>query len=513
MLIINSSPKFSQSNFILAIILFASLYAKSVFAKTIIYSAPVGIQGASDVKVLVDGKPLFVYNTPVNFNRNYSENPNLEMTPMAYFDFSGQVNLQVIFSGKKIDKVDIRPKSYGIASQIKLDTVQFLLSHPGQITLEINGDLHRAIHIFANPEEINPPKQGDANVQYFGPGIHRPGKIQVPTGGTVYIAGGAVVYGYIRAQNVKQVKILGRGIIDGGEYDRWRDVIYPIGLEYCQDCSMEGLIILNPAAWTLQVYQSQNINLQNIKIISARANSDGITIQSCQHVKVSNCFMRTWDDSFVIKDYEGNSKDITATDCVIWTDLAQSLEIGYETRGDSLTDINFKNIDVIHNLHKPVLSIHAGDQGIIRNVHYENIRVEDATNKLVELWIGQAVWNHGALRGKILDIYYKNIQVTGGPFADSYMSGFDGAHNIDNINFEGLNILGQDILNANAGKFNLASFVTNVHFTKATVGLSPLFHKNQKNDLRLKMHGHQWVVSSPDLNNEWTDLKGLWKKQ
>ena len=62
------------------------------------------------------------------------------------------------------------------------------------------------------------PKAGDPNVLYFGPGVHRPGKIELKSGETVYIAGGAVVYTAIGGRGVSGVRILGRGIIDTSEF-------------------------------------------------------------------------------------------------------------------------------------------------------------------------------------------------------------------------------------------------------------------------------------------------------
>lgn len=64
---------------------------------------------------------------------------------------------------------------------------------------------------------------------------------------------------------------------------------------------------------------------------------------------------------------------------MIWTDLAQSLEIGYETVGEVMEDIKFKNITVLHNFHKPVLSIHNSNNANVKNVTYENITVDDAS--------------------------------------------------------------------------------------------------------------------------------------
>ncbi len=442
-------------------------------AKVILYGAPPELKAAEDRTITVDGKPLFVYDTAVNFNRTWTKDPKLETTPMAYFDFDGTVNIKMTVPGEKIEKAIIRPLSLGIEPKINGDTLSFKLDQPAQLTIEINDNIHRAVHLFANPLEANAPKPGDPDVIYFGPGIHEVGRIPVQSNQTVYIAGGAVVYGCIKAENLENLKIEGRGIIDGSIYDRWIDTLVPIDLRNCKNSSVEGITMLDPSAWTLNIYSSQNIKVDNIKIISARANSDGITIQSCKDVTVTNSFVRSWDDSLVVKGYDGDVKGITFDNCILWTDLAQSCEIGYETRANTIADVTFKNITVLHNFHKPVLSIHNSDNALVQNVHYENIVVEDAKmgmgdaagyNYLIDLNIGTSQWSQARTRGNIKDITFENIQVLGGEFQPSRIMGYDDTHKIENITIKNFKMLGQDIKDIETGKFKVNNYAENIVF-------------------------------------------------
>lgn len=54
------------------------------------------------------------------------------------------------------------------------------------------------------------------------------------------------------------------------------------------------------------------------------------------------------------------------------------MEVGYETDGEYIRDITFENITVLHNFHKPVISIHNADDAKINGVTFRNITVEDA---------------------------------------------------------------------------------------------------------------------------------------
>ncbi|MDD5601246.1 MAG: hypothetical protein PHC87_05810, partial [Actinomycetota bacterium] len=140
---------------------------------------------------------------------------------------------------------------------------------------------------------------------------------------------------------------------------------------------------------------------------------------------------------------------------------------------ETIEDIYFKNITVIHNFHKPVMSIHNSDNALIKNVHYENIVVEDAqmgqgdgANYLIDLFIGVSQWSQSSERGNIRDIYFDNIKVLGGEyFPVSRIKGFDENHTIENVSISNLEIFGDPITNAEEGRFSIDEHtVKNVKF-------------------------------------------------
>jgi len=95
-------------------------------------------------------------------------------------------------------------------------------------------------------------------------------------------------------------------------------------------------------------------------------------------VEVSGGYVRTWDDALVVKNSDlGSTSNINIHDVVVWSDLAQAMEVGYETYGPSMDGITFQDITVVHAFHKAVISLHNCDQAKITNVTYKNITVED----------------------------------------------------------------------------------------------------------------------------------------
>ena len=94
---------------------------------------------------------------------------------------------------------------------------------------------------------------------YFGPGLHRlPGDtLNVPSGTTVYVAGGAVVRGCIRAVNVRDVKIMGRGKV----HPQGRgEGIYIMN---SKNVRVEGLITTQ-----CPTGGSDSVTIRNVKVIS-----------------------------------------------------------------------------------------------------------------------------------------------------------------------------------------------------------------------------------------------------
>ena len=160
-----------------------------------------------------------------------------------------------------------------------------------------------------------------------------------------------------------------------------------------------------------------------------------MSIQSSSDVHVTNSFIRTWDDGIVLKNYtSNNTHDVYCDNIVFWTDLAQSMEIGVETNAGysgvpahpAIYNVEFTNIDVIHERHKAAISIHNGDNAEIYNVKWENVNIEDFTKSGDgwNYWLdfttcyptdfgGSSAWaHHWDGTGTIHDIKLNNISVT-----------------------------------------------------------------------------------------------------
>jgi hypothetical protein len=325
--------------------------------------------------------------------------------------------------------------------------------------VEINKNIKRPLFVFANPPETDIPDKNAPNVHYFEEGkLYETGRITLKDNDIVYIEGGAVVRGSLFLDSISNVRIAGYGILDG-------ECIYGKGQERMIEINRstnilaEGIIINESRHWTAPCNKSENITYKNIKIISGNDWDDGIDIVSSRHVLVDGCFIRTKDDCIALKAgvtyyteffNQLPTTDVQVVNSVLWNaEWGNGLEIGFETRGDSIKNIVFRNNDLIH-VEGPegTFTIHNGDRAVVENVLYENIRVEDSRGLLVDFKILDSRYSKDKIKGHILNVTFRNISVEGDFFPPSILSGYNDQHRIENIVFEDFIVQGNKITSA-----------------------------------------------------------------
>jgi len=451
-------------------------------AKVTTYPVPRGAPRADDFQVRVDGQVQFVHDTKV--------------AAFTTFSLSGPVHVSVTVP-KAFTHVDIRPKNRGVAFAVENQTIHFDLDRPCQLSIELDGDIKRPLLLFANGPEKDGPKPGDENVRYFGPGkIHTPGEIMLRSHETLYIAGGAVVRGRVRADKARDVRICGHGILDGTHRDYKTQALK---FSECTDVAMEGIVVLNSYGWTVVPVKSDNVKIDNVKIIGWRDNDDGVDIVGCHNLAIVNSFLRTKDDCIAVKASPGyfkegesglrNVKNVAVVNSVLWNaEWGNAMEIGFELQTESISDVLFRNCDIIHVERGGTFTIHNGDWATVENIRFEDIRVEDSRDKLIEFRIGLSIYSgdcprayhrqnpnrrrsplgqwmpvtdeelaiYAAKRGRIRNVYFKDIDVSEERPTKSFLIGYDsGEHSVQNVVLENLRINGTHITRADQGNFTI----------------------------------------------------------
>jgi hypothetical protein len=450
-----SAPRFSREE------------GNNVQNTLVLFEGPQTMASSNLANIWVEGHALFVYEAMVNHEHIWNANTIPCWTGVAYFDFEGTVKIEIEMPMlENINSAVVLPSAHGIIPKIENNRVTFTVSEPGFFTVVYNNDPHLATHIFANPLEENIPDKNDPSVIFIEPGHWKLDEIRLQSGQTLYLSGGAVLSSVIIADTVANVTIRGRGIICGYGFPAWNQpgasARVPINIRNSRNIKAEGIILINGNAWQFNSYNSRDLFASNIKIISGRQNGDGFTFQSCRDHHVVDSFVRTWDDSLVIKNYAGNSSDILFERIQIWTDLAQSMEIGYETnRGrrenPEIYNITFKDIFVLFNNHKPIISIHNSDNAFVHNIRYENIIVDNAfmrgdrghNNELIEFHMLKTHWSTvtdewGSIKDITIDGLVVHNTLDGNVPASNFW-GHSAEHTLENVTMRNVYILGERI--------------------------------------------------------------------
>lgn len=242
-------------------------------------------------------------------------------------------------------------------------------------------------------------------------------------------------YFMVFAEDAKNISITGSGIINGNglkyfqEDDPQNLRPFLVRLVNCENVTIRDIHLLESANWTLHLLGCRDVNVDGVDIENGvDANRDGLDIDCCQRVTVSNSNFSTGDDAIVMKaSNDVICHDIAITNCVIRT-RASAIKTGTESNG------GFKNITVSNCIIKD-LPRHAGielmtvDGGVMQNILIENITMENvATPIFIRVGIRARPYKNGQYVSRIddvKDIYLNNISVLNAKLPSSIM----GLHN------------------------------------------------------------------------------------
>ena len=468
---------------------------------------------SADYSVRINGQEMICQVARVSafpFNSAAQRQRPIDQTELAsfvVFEMGEPVDVEII-ARRAFSNAVLRPISKKIPLTIAGNTIRFTIHRPGQYSLELDGR-SKNLTIFANP--IKAFALG-SDTLYFGPGIHFADVLELHSGQTLYIDRDAVVYAKgVYAVDCENIRIVGYGILDLTPYERtWP--YFPhfltgdggnVLFKRCNNVRVDGVILRNPAWWSITSVNCTNLHFDNVKLIGLwRYNTDGMDFANCQNVKVTNCFIRSFDDSIAIKGmylivdgklyerYDHMSvQNILIENCVVWCDWGGALEIGAETMADEYANIVYRNCDVIHCDQSPV-RIHSTGRAEIHDVIYEDIRAEYSkydTNPVLqtsedqvyvpdgEPYVGAIIrafmyWSSGLpdepKYKTIHDITYRNIQIIKDDECPMPVIGFHGAeenHGFYNILIDGLYCNGKRLTEETAS-WHEAIFVSNLEF-------------------------------------------------
>jgi Glycosyl hydrolases family 28 len=400
-------------------------------------------------KVRVNGKDIFVYNTSAE--------------PFAAFSGSGILHIEVETTQSN-PTIGISPKKLGIVPKFDGNKISFDLPSGTNVALVIESK--PILFIYADKVAENVPSPTDKGVYYFKAGqVYEVGELRLKDNETLYIEGGAVVRGCVRATSAKNIRIGGFGVLDGGYYSKGgnrRTIVF----EDCQNSIIEDITIVEPTSWMIVLGVSRDITVRNVKEIGTVSSTDGCDIVGSKKIRIENCIFRNGDDCIAIKsldlrghgtatiDFSSDVEDVEITGCTFVAYIGgTALEIGHELRTSSIRNIRFTNCDIlgVHG-YGGVFGIHNADRATVSDVLYENIRVEHYYNKLIDLKVIKSMWGKDSQRGQLRNVIFRNVDVTQSIYNSGYsmslIGGYDSTHTAENILFENFRLNGMKVTNA-----------------------------------------------------------------
>ena len=246
----------------------------------------------------------------------------------------------------------------------------------------------------------------------------------------------------IYAEKVENISILGMGTVNGQgaafkhfqtkKNPGYKNRPYMFRFIECKNVTVRDVTIINSPMWVQHYLACEDVVIDGITVNSFVAgNNDGIDIDSCDKVRISNCNIYSGDDAIVLKATSDRPcKNVVVTNCVI-SSHCNAFKLGTESNGGFM-NITFNN-SVIHNTRLSGIALEMVDGGQLQRVSINNIALEKC-GAAIFIRLGnrarpfiskgpggsQGTWVRNEKEplvlpgmGKLQDIMISNIQATG----------------------------------------------------------------------------------------------------
>jgi polygalacturonase len=273
-------------------------------------------------------------------------------------------------------------------------------------------------------------------------------------------------------QNLHDIAILGQGLIwgrglnkgDGPQEERIGAGNKAIALKNCRNVLIRDVSILDAGHFGVLASGVDNLTIDNVRIDTRR---DGIDIDSCRNVHVTNCTINTpWDDGIVVKSSYSlgevrPTEEVTIDNCIVSgsyqlgtmldgtfisfprvikddrPSLVGRIKIGTETNGD-VRNVVVSNC-VLQGCHG--LAVESEDGAHVEDIRFINITMRDLLGPPFFLRLGTRMRGPaGAKPGTVQRIAFESIDCWNATSSEcSILSGVPG-HSIRDISFHNIQI-------------------------------------------------------------------------
>ncbi len=433
------------------------------------YPAPGGAPLKHDYEVYVRPRnseawtKIDTYMAKVNaWDGSKTERHRVSEVSFALFDFTGDVFVRVITKGRTFASARIRPAYRGVIPHVQNDsTIQFMLFQPENISVEFDGDITNNLMLFtskpviAKSEAEKMAKAQGRDFRFYPKGLYSEKLIRVPSNTTVYLEGGSYFMGTFAIEDAENVSIIGRGIA------RPMDGYEGCHVHRSRNVCVDGLVVN-----TCPVGGCDGVVVHDVRSISHPGWGDGLNVFASENVVFDRVFCRNSDDCTTAyatrKGFEGNTRNITMRNSILWADVAHPIFIGIHgnaERGDTIEHLRYENIDILGQAEPQVdyqgcMAVNCGDNNLVRDVIFDHVRVEQISRgALLQVKVGYNQKYCTAPGRGVENVSFRNIRYQGNlPNSLSLISGYDAERCVRNVTFENLKINGRLLHDRMSGK-------------------------------------------------------------
>ncbi len=407
----------------------------------------------------MNGEHVPAYCVPVFVGETHS----FSMIDTSGEAFPLKVELVLPF---KANGAVVLPATYQITPALNENRVSCRVDSPGKYTFILNDAPKNAFTLFVRAKQEAVFERGYKVIRYR-PGLHYVNFIDLKDNTILFLESGALLIAkppcdseaptnprdwsgkktyrpFIRARNARNVKILGKGLIDFTGLDS--HARSPIAMSDCDNVVVEGVTLINSPSWNITADACRNVSIKDVIVFGYRINSDGIVIANCVDVRVSDCFIRSGDDLFGVKSLRRDAvggRNIRFSNCIAWADKVRCFGVTWETKSD-IRDVHFTDCCVLYSLptwtdELGSLVIIVGDRGTVSDVYFKNIEIFAEAKYPINCSISKnpewALYSDKE-PGMIKNIYFENIRYKGN--LQIRLRGVENAGRLDGVHFKNI---------------------------------------------------------------------------
>ena len=213
----------------------------------------------------------------------------------------------------------------------------------------------------------------------------------------------------------------------------------------CKNILIDSVTIRNSPMWIIHPALSENITVQNVKVISHGPNSDGCDPESCKNVLIKNCYFDTGDDCIALKsgrNQDGRNsgrpiENVIVQDCEM-KDGHGGVVIGSEVSGGA-RNIFAENCKMDSpNLERAIrVKTNKVRGGTIENLYFRNIEVGEVKEAVVRVNMRYAIFSdpNQEFIPVVRNIYVENVTSQKSKYG-VLIEGYDEEHPVSGVHLK-----------------------------------------------------------------------------